>query len=208
MKDIADHLIANPSLIRMRTDYNAGIEEVKARALDLLAESLIAELPSDYPGALRANMTNDRFGTDDWGSIRITSKVGSFKSTPYQIVIEHVSKWGALVIGVESKWNTGELSEQEAATLEQLNLLLNKEALENNVHKADPQQTWYGEFWPVGWHNLAHPWHPTDEVILELLDAERRNNFVKDLVSRAMIYIRLIERLHQEASNDTTLPEQ
>ncbi|MGJ8724457.1 MAG: PD-(D/E)XK nuclease family protein [Roseibacillus sp.] len=205
MKDIADHLVANPNLIRMRADFNAGVEEVKARALDLLAESLIAELPPDYPGKLRANFIDNRFGKDPLGSIRLSPASGPFAATRYQIVILHFAKRSALVIGIESKWNIGESTKKEASTLAVLDELLCVESEENEVHKADPLAPWHGEMWPVGYHNLEHPWVMTDNVIADFFDLKKRTEFAKELISRAMIYVKLLEQLHEQAETNPVL---
>lgn len=208
MNDIADHLIANPNLILMQADYNAGVEEVKARALDILAESLIEELPPEYPGALRGGMTHNRFGCDVWGSIRISPASGPFQNTPYQIVIERSEKWNAIFIGIESRWNTRPLTETESATLTHLNQLLDNEYNESGFAKVSPRETWNGEYWPVGSHDLKTEWQLTSEDIIELLDSNKRHELTEDLVSRSLIYIKLLEKLHLEASNSISNPEE
>ncbi len=168
----------------MRENYNAGVEEVKARALELLAESIIKVLPNEYPGELRANMINNRFGCDPFGSIRLSPTTGSFHEKPYDIVIEHIEKWAAIVVGIESKWNTRELNPEENLLLTRLNQSLDSESTESDIHKANPQKTWNGEYWPVGWHDLQSAWIITDQVIIDLLDTGKRTTFAKDLVKK------------------------
>lgn len=200
MKQISDHLIANPDLIRMREEFNEGVEEVKAQALDLLAEDLLTEIRKHHPAELRAGMTKNSFGADAHGSIRLAPTSGSFATTKYQIVIEHISKWNAIVVGIESKWNGVRLSPEETLLLSKLNDLLQKDSKENGTHKADPQKTWNGEFWPTGWNDLIQSWSVTDDIVVELLDNKKRVSFAEDLISKAMVHIKRLERLHEDAA--------
>lgn len=204
MKDIADHLIANPDLIRMRSAYIAAIEEVKKAALDRFAQSLIEELQPDYPATLREGMIESRFGADGFASIRLQPHNGPFARTRYQITIEHIHRWNALVIGIEAKWKLTKLTETEERVLNKLDELLSAACEEQGLHKAPCQKTWPGEFWPTGWHDLQSDWPITDEVITDLLDETKRTAFAKELTTKARRQIQLLEELHDEATKATS----
>jgi hypothetical protein len=201
MDKLLDYITANPELIRMNDAYNEGVNEVKARVLDQLAEDLMEEIPEHYRPELREGMTGNRFGRDLYGSIRLKPESGQFATTRYGLVIERIDKYSSLVVGIESKWKNTSMTPGEEELLNKLNELLNEDAKQNGTHKADPQQTWNGEWWPTGWHDLEQPWKATDsDVIIELLDDGKRASFAKRVVEKAMAYIETLERLHEEAT--------
>ena len=201
MEKISQHLLDNPELIRMRQAYLEGVEEVKAVGLDRLADDILTKLRVHHPAELRADMTDYRFGKDLHGSIRITPNTGPFSTTKYQIVIEHVSRCSALIIGLESKFNTPTLSETENTLLTKLNELLLFESENNGVHKAEPKATWNGEYWPVGWHDLLHPWVLDEDEIIKLLNPSLREKLAEQIVEKALNYIQLLEKLHLQAES-------
>lgn len=202
MQKISEHLLANPELIRMKSAYVEGVAEVKATALDRLAEDIISQLKPHHPAKLREGMIDNRFGRDSFGSIRILPTQGPFSATKYQIVIERIEKWSALVIGIESKFNSPALSQTETALLSKLNELLLQEQDLNGLHKADPQKTWNGEYWPVGWHDILQGWVLTDDEIIRLLNTPQREELADEVVQKAVHHIKLLEKLHLEAEQE------
>lgn len=199
MTEIKDYIKKNPNLIQMRASYVQAIEEAKADALDLLAEDLITELTNKgYPAYFRANMVEGRFGKDEWGSIRIKPKNGPFAQTHYGITIEHLSKWHALVIGIENQFGNPKISLEEKEFFEQMNERMEVEQEKLGFHKGSPSKTRKGEYWPVGWHDLVHPWKVTDEVIISLLNDVSRKELVKDIAERAIIQIQTLERVYAD----------
>lgn len=208
MSKIKEHLIKNPDLIRMREGLNQGVESLKAEVLTLLGESIIEEITPHHHAQFRTKMTADSFGADSHGSIRLSPTSGPFADKRYQIVIEHFSKWNALIIGVEAKWENLQLRDHDAKILAKLNELLNNECSKKNIHKADPQKTWSGEYWPAGWQDLLQNWPVTDEVVIQLLDEHERTALAKEVIKKSLRYIEMVERLHIAAEKALESPQE
>lgn len=197
-KAVAEFIATNPDIIRFRRQLDTGIAEAKADFLDRLAAGVIEQLQLDGMSVrLRANLCEGRFGKDGNGALIITPKAGSvLEGAPFEIWFEHIQKWVALVVGIESRYGKRELSAGEERCLEELNQMLEKHGGESGYHKADPQSSWRYTYWPTGWHDIVQGFD--DEKLAEFLTKPLSDTVTK-ICAGIREHIRLLEEFYPKA---------
>lgn len=204
MNIVADFIFEHPEIIRHRHEIMQGIEVVRTRFLDRLAEGIGKELAQDgFSTRLRDGLFEGRFARDQHGAFIITPpERHPLAGAPFEIWVEHIVKWNdALVVGVESKYKKAPLTAEVQAVLAQMNAALDADAAARRYHKVAPRATCPGSWWPVGSHDLISRFD--DAKLAELLARPRAEVF-KEYADEIRVYIQTLAAAYVDAARALT----
>jgi hypothetical protein len=204
MDTIADFILQHPEIIRHQPQIAAGINQAKAVFLDRLAEGIQQGAPTGFQVRLRPDMGRQSFGQHDNGALIITPPPASpLHGAPFEIWVEHISKWQGLVVGIECKVGKAEVEEAERQRLGEMNRLLDAQNSDTGYHKADPRKLWDGTEWPTGWHNI---YHPIDHACLAGLMEKPLDQVVSNVWDVVVTHVGLLEEFYLETANGLSAP--
>lgn len=197
MKNVTEFIYDNPDIIRYRQQIVAGIGGARVAFMDRLAEGIINGMGDGFRVRLRPDLGQKSFGSHDNGALIITPPPSSpLLEAPFEIWVEHISKWYGVVVGVESKFGKPPLTEGQRNLLNRMDQLLEAPELAD-YHKADPRVLWDGTEWPTGWHNLIE--HPIDDQRLATLIETPIEKAISSVCEGIRTHIALLERVYEQA---------
>ncbi|MGJ8640733.1 MAG: PD-(D/E)XK nuclease family protein [Opitutaceae bacterium] len=200
MKSITQFIRTNPDIISNRQTVNNAIDLLRVEVLEEFAEALMVRLSDEFIVRLRPDLKEQSFGVDSFGDIIIRSQENDFTAShPFQVWIEHISKWTALVIGIESNWNKPELSKEEQALLERMREKMLAHSKETGMHHAEDVKTWAGTHWPVSWHDLIQEFLANDTELSKMLSPEYFQQQVDVAANGVREYMALLSKFYHEA---------
>lgn len=203
MSTIADFILENHDILRQWPQIVAGVEQSKVVFLDRLAEAIVRLAPPGFEVRPRPDLGNHSFGSHLNGALVITPPAESpLRTGPFEIWLEHISKWYGLVVGIECKSGKRPLTDSERSRLQKMNMLLDEHSKSHRYHKADPHVLWDGTEWPTGWHDLIP--NLVVQRVAELL-ASSVDVIVGDLWTRIQGHVALLEEMYLKAGTGQDL---
>lgn len=202
MKKTAEFIFNNPEIIRYQREIEVGIAGARVMFMDKLADGIMTQLGGGLEVRLRPDMGKESFGSHPNGALIITPPVGSaLREVPFEIWVEHISKWVGLVVGIESKFDKPAKTAESIEFFQKMDQLLERQANAENYHKADRATLWDGTEWPTGWHNLIE--HPIDNKRLGML-LEDFDKALTDVCTGIRKHVALMEKIYEEARSLVT----
>lgn len=194
MDTITDFIFKHPDIIRHWQQIGIGIAQTKTLFLNRMAEAVIAAAPEGYHARLRPDLGTSSFGHHPNGALVITPPSSSpLNNAPFEIWFEHISKWQALVVGIECNVAKAPLTETERLRLQEMNRLLNEHSQDTGYHKADPHALWDGTDWPTGWHDIIAGLN--DQRLADLLD-KSMEDIASELWAAITAHIAVLENAY------------
>jgi hypothetical protein len=198
METIADFILQHPEIIRYQPQIAAGINQAKVVFMDRLAKGIQQGVPIGYQVRLRPDMGQTSFGNHANGALIVTPPSASpLHGAPFEIWVEHISKFQALVVGIECKAGKAEIEEVERRLLGDMNRLLEAHATETRYHKADPHLLGDGTEWPTGWHDLLFEMYGSR--LASLLERPL-DDVVRELWAGIQTHVELLERVYEQSA--------
>lgn len=203
MKTVTDFVVGNPDIIRYHQQIENGIAGARVVFMDRLAEGITKAMGSNYQVRPRPDLGQASFGSHPNGALIITPPPESpLHGKPFEIWVEHISKWRAVVVGIESKFGKPLKTPQSIEFFRRMNQLLTEDAASRPYHKADRQILWDGTEWPTGWHDLICP---IDNAQLATLIETPIEQTAASVCDGIRIHIALLERIYIQTSSELDL---
>jgi len=200
MKALIKHLSENPTIVKNWELIGVAIQDLKADTLDKFGDALIKALSGSFNIKYREDMTLGRFGKDKFGDLIISPQKDDFTAGhSFEIWIEHISKWNALVIGIEAKMRKN-CSSYEMDILEQMNTKMQEYCKKTDYHLSSDDTTWGGTSWPLGWHDIISGFFPNNDYIAKMQDQSFFDNKVKNACEEIKGYIEILCKFYYKTN--------
>ena len=203
MSHINSAIHTNPSLIENAHAVLAEWDKIKEEIKGKLPEAFKIELQDDYDVDFRKGMVKEAiqgFIKDDFAGLTLRSKKDDVvKPSQFEIWLE-LNKENNLTIGIETKWQKGNLNEDEALLLQKINDPLIEAMGQVNIDHDPIRSTWNANEWFIGLFYLKKDFLGSDESYIKMLDQKSFDSAVKE----ASIGIRHFMKAFTEIYNHQT----
>lgn len=201
MKTVTEFILSNPEIIRHRHEIEKGFDDARAVIMQRLAEAIMNGLGEGFQVRLRADIQPGQFGSHPIGALIISPPAGSpLHDAPFEIWVEHISKWLSLMVGIEARFGKGPLNDETQKQLQRMNQLLDEHSRSTGYHKATITDPKDGTLWPTGWHNLIYP---LDEERLATMLETPIDQTGATVCAQIRTHIALLEKVFREASSSS-----
>ncbi len=203
MKTVTDFVVGNPDIIRYHQQIENGIAGARVVFMDRLAEGITKGMGTDYQVRPRPDLGRASFGSHPNGALIITPPPESpLYGKSYEIWVEHISKWQAVVVGIESKLQKPAKTTESIEFFRRMDQLLKEDAISRNYHKADRHTLWDGTEWPTGWHDLLCP---IDNKRLATLIETPIEQTAASVCEDIRTHIALLEKIYLQMTSEPDL---
>lgn len=198
MKTVTEVILCNPGIIRHRHQIEKGINDARAVIMQRLADEIMKGMGGGFEVRLRADILPGQFGIHPIGALIIKPPEGSpLHAAPFEIWVEHLSKWLGLIVGIEARFGKNPMNGDTQEQLRRMNQLLDEHSRSTSYHKATITDPKDGTMWPTGWHNLIYPLD--DERLATLLETPMAQTGAS-VCAGIRTHIELLEKIYLEAS--------
>lgn len=200
-----EYVAKHPELVRYRSSLAEATNRAVIRFYDNLATAIMARLSPKYGVELRSELVGGSFGQDRNGAFIIRPpKESRIAETGWEIWVEKVDAWRAIIVGVENKYRKPPAAQHDLELFQRMNKLLDEDSRTRKYLRGAPREIWYGTYWPMGWQDLLTG---LDGAAADAQLADLMKRPIEDLADeysqKIEEYINLLERLYIVAMSDS-----